>query len=113
MDAFQIAVFFKPSRLVILVLNERIKIRLHLGDACHQLNQKHLISPFIPKNMFEGFGCFLYRCEYWFILLRGKQVSQKNVYTTMLGLRGMSVERAAGLQSCIPYRNFEKMKLNI
>jgi hypothetical protein len=25
----------------------------------------------------------------------------------------MSVERAAGLQSCIPYRNFEKMKLNI
>jgi len=31
----------------------------------------------------------------------------------MLGLRGMSAGRAAGLQDCIPYRNFEKIKLNI
>jgi hypothetical protein len=31
----------------------------------------------------------------------------------MLGLRGTSAGRAAGLQVCILYRDFEKIKLNI
>jgi len=31
----------------------------------------------------------------------------------MPGLKGISVERAAGLQDCIPYRNFDKIKINI
>jgi len=31
----------------------------------------------------------------------------------MLGLRGDSVGRAAGLEGYIPYRSFEEIKLNI
>jgi hypothetical protein len=47
--------------------------------------------------MIEDCGCFLYRCETWFLLLREKQIFQKEVHKTMLGLRGGSTGRAAGL----------------
>ena len=38
---------------------------------------------------------------------------QQNLHRKVLGLRGISAGRTAGLQDCISYRNFEKIKLII
>jgi hypothetical protein len=63
--------------------------------------------------MSEGFGCFVYWCETWFLLLREKhKYFRRRCIGQCLDL-GDSAGRAAGPQDCLIYINFEKIKINI